>query len=40
MLKTNFRPFLYMEVAAPTGATIGSLCFSVTSATASVMREP
>ena len=38
-MKMNFRPFLKMEVAAAVGATIGILCFSVTSATGSVMGE-
>ena len=34
----NFRPFLKMEVPVALGATIVILCFSVTSATASVMN--
>ena len=36
-MKMNFRPFLKREVAAAAGATIAIRCFSVTSATASVM---
>jgi hypothetical protein len=35
MLKMNFRPLLWIEVA--TAATIGIRCFSVTSATAPVI---
>jgi hypothetical protein len=39
-MKTNLRPFLKMEGTVPEGATNGSLCFSLTSATASTMGEP
>ena len=38
-MKMNFRPFLKMELVAAAGATRGIRCFSVTSATASVMGE-
>ena len=38
-MKTNFRPFLKIEVAEP-APTIGILYFSVTLATGSAMSEP
>jgi len=39
-MKMNFRPFLKIEAVPAVGATIGVLCFSVTSATGAVIGEP
>ena len=38
-MKMNFRPFLKIDVVAAQHATIGLRCFSITSATASVIGD-